>query len=161
MIPGWQELQSLLAGPWGPVGFVLLYVLCAVALLPVLWLNVLAGALFGPWWGTALILLGIGLGSSASFGLSKKVLRRDWLLHRFGRYGGLMARLSHERHSWKALFLLRMANVGPFSVINYLAAALDIRYSRFLLATLLGSVPGSVLATGLGALLFRGWLERV
>jgi uncharacterized membrane protein YdjX (TVP38/TMEM64 family) len=44
----------------------------------------------------------------------------------------------------------------PFSVVNYAAALTSISYPQFLLATLIGSAPGTVAAVLLGHSLTEG-----
>ena len=53
-------------GAWGPVLFVLLYIVSAVALVPSFLLTVAAGALFGVWRGSIIVFVGAVLGACAA-----------------------------------------------------------------------------------------------
>ncbi|HEY3148193.1 MAG TPA: hypothetical protein VGJ75_17685, partial [Dongiaceae bacterium] len=60
MLDAW--LGSL--GPWAPVGYVVLYALAAVALVPGAIFGLAGGALFGAIWGSLWNLLGATLGAT-------------------------------------------------------------------------------------------------
>lgn len=55
------------AGPAAPIAYVLLYAVGAVAFVPGVPLSVAGGALFGPLWGTVLIVVGATLGAGGAF----------------------------------------------------------------------------------------------
>ena len=50
-------LRVAALGPWGPVLFALLYIICAVTLAPAFLLTFAAGALFGVWRGSVLVFV--------------------------------------------------------------------------------------------------------
>src|SRR5512140_3216646 len=54
-------------GIWAPIGFVALYSVATVALIPGGIFDLVGGALFGPFLGTALDLLGGTLGAALAF----------------------------------------------------------------------------------------------
>lgn len=69
-----QALLPALQSPVGAVAFVPLYALWVTLLLPGVWASMLAGALYGPWWGTLIVFVGACLGAQAAF-----LLGRTWL----------------------------------------------------------------------------------
>ena len=62
-------------GAWGPVLFIVLYILAAVTLAPAFLLPFSAGAVFGLWRGTLLTYVGAVLGASAVYGLAAPLAR--------------------------------------------------------------------------------------
>ena len=58
-------------GLWGVLLFVLLYVAAAVTLAPAFVLSVAAGALFGVWKGSVLVLVSATLGATAAYGVAR------------------------------------------------------------------------------------------
>ncbi len=51
------------AGPWGWALFIGLYALCCLLFIPASILTISAGAIYGFWFGSALVLIGNGDGS--------------------------------------------------------------------------------------------------
>ena len=68
-----SQLSSL--GPWGPVIFVLLYVVASLAMAPAFILTFAAGAVWGLWWGSLYVYLGAFFGASAVHLLAGPFLR--------------------------------------------------------------------------------------
>jgi uncharacterized membrane protein YdjX (TVP38/TMEM64 family) len=56
-----------------------------------------------------------------------------------------------------SIMVLRMVPVAPFTLVNMLAGASEIRFRDYLLGTALGLAPGIVLMTALGDRLRRVW----
>jgi uncharacterized membrane protein YdjX (TVP38/TMEM64 family) len=75
-----REALATLAdlGPWGPVIFVLLYIVAAVLFVPGSALTLGAGALFGVGLGSVLVSLGATFGATAAF-LVGRYFARDWV----------------------------------------------------------------------------------
>ncbi|NDG02492.1 MAG: hypothetical protein EB119_04725 [Synechococcaceae bacterium WBB_34_004] len=64
-----SQVLPLLQSPLGAVLFVPLYAVWVTLLLPGVWASMLAGALYGPWWGSLVVFIGTilfcGLGALA------------------------------------------------------------------------------------------------
>src|SRR5262245_66565502 len=60
-------------GLWGVLLFILLYVAAAVTLAPAFVLSVAAGALFGVWKGSVLVLVSATLGATAAYGVARVI----------------------------------------------------------------------------------------
>src|SRR5664279_5123370 len=65
-------------GVWAPVGFVLLYGVATIIMVPGSIFDLAGGALFGPYLGSALNLTGGSLGAALAF-LVGRYLARDWV----------------------------------------------------------------------------------
>jgi uncharacterized membrane protein YdjX (TVP38/TMEM64 family) len=76
-----QPLLAALRSPVGALAFVPLYALWVTLLLPGVWASMLAGALYGPWWGSLVVFVGACLGAEAAFLLGRTWLR-DWARQR-------------------------------------------------------------------------------
>ena len=77
-----SQVLPLLQSPLGAVLFVPLYAVWVTLLLPGVWASMLAGALYGPWWGRLVVFIGACLGAGAAFLLGSQCLR-DWARRRF------------------------------------------------------------------------------
>lgn len=109
----------------------------------------LGGYLFGTWLGALLSVLAATLGSIAVF-LAARTAFHD-LLH--ARAGAALARLEKgfQRDDFSYLLFLRLVPIFPFWLINIVPGLLGMRLDRFVLATLIGVVPGAVVYASVGA----------
>ena len=148
---GFDPLLQFLHSPIGTALFVPLYALWVTLLLPGVWASMLAGALYGPWWGSVLVFLGACLGAEAAFLLGRTLLR-DWAQRRLAKAPRLEAiQQGVSREGLKLVLLTRLSPAFPFSLLNlaYGLSGVSLRdYSIGLIAIL----PGTVLFCGLGAL---------
>jgi uncharacterized membrane protein YdjX (TVP38/TMEM64 family) len=136
-------------GPWGPVLFAVLYVLAAVTMAPAFLLTVAAGALFGVWRGSALVLVSATLGASAAYVVAHRLAGTR-----------IVARVIRDRrvaavHSAVAgqgawvQFLLRLSPIVPYVLLNYALGLSRVRYRDFLVACI-GMLPAILMYTYYG-----------
>ncbi len=127
--------------PAGPLVFVLAYVLRPLLLFSATVLTVGAGHLYGPWLGFLVVVVGANGGALLAYGLARW-LGGAWATRALagGRWGPLAARL--RERTFETVLTLRFL-FAPYDAVNYLAGALRLRPGSFVLATALGSVPGS------------------
>jgi uncharacterized membrane protein YdjX (TVP38/TMEM64 family) len=125
--------------------------------LPVNVMIAATGAAFGPLLGFVYGLVGSLVAAAVVFGLGR-VTGRD-LVRRFAgrRINAVSRRLN--RHGLWAMTLLRLLPVAPFSLVNLVAGASEIRFRDFMLGSVFGIAPGAVLMTLFGDRL-GAWLRR-
>ncbi|MGW8369692.1 MAG: TVP38/TMEM64 family protein [Gammaproteobacteria bacterium] len=149
------ETQLLAIGPWGYVGLVLAYVLCSFFFVPLLIpLNILGGALYGAYVGTAVGLVGITLGCVASTlsaryvftGMQATVERRPTIRR-------LLAHADDHRNA--TIIMVRLAVVVPYLVQNIALALTTSSVWRLAALTAIGAIPGAAIYSLLGAGLVR------
>ncbi len=128
---------------WSPILLIGLYTTLTPLGLPPAPLLV-GGAVFGPILGTAYNTAGLMIGAALSYQLASR-LGRDFVLHLAGTRLKRAERLFH-RHGFWPLVQTRFLPL-PFPVVNFGAALAGVRPSRFLLATILGIVPSTLLHT--------------
>jgi uncharacterized membrane protein YdjX (TVP38/TMEM64 family) len=137
-------LRIVALGAWGPVLFIVAYVVAALTLAPAFLLTFAAGAVFGLWRGTVLVYVGAVLGSSAVFALASP-LARSRLLRWIDRDPRVAAvRLALVGDAVWVMFLLRLSPLVPYVLLNYALALSGVRYRDFLLATV-GMLPAIVM----------------
>ena len=145
----WLRQQQLLLIDWqqaAPVQFAFGYfaLFAAFSALSLPGCSVLAlaaGACFGWWSGTALVVLASTCGATLSF-LFARYLARDAVQRRFGaRLATVQTALAHDGALW--LFALRLAPLVPYFVINPLMGLSTMRVRPFFFASLAGMLPGS------------------
>lgn len=138
-------------GWWAPPGFVALYVLCALALIPRTILTVAAGLLFGVGWGLLWSVLAANLASNLAF-LAARHLFREPLSRRFRltRLDSLDQAVADE--GWRLVALTRLSPVFPYSVLNYAYGLTRVPWREFAFGTFAGMLPGFALLVSLGDL---------
>jgi uncharacterized membrane protein YdjX (TVP38/TMEM64 family) len=144
-----QGIIGVLTSPLsGPVIYIILYAVRPLIFFPATILTLLGGFLFGP-----LGILYTVLGSNASAMVAYTV----------GRYfgqgvleadesTGLMQRYAQRlrQNSFETVLIMRLLFL-PYDLVNYLAGFLQISWRAFLLATAVGSIPGTISIVLLGA----------
>jgi uncharacterized membrane protein YdjX (TVP38/TMEM64 family) len=138
------------AGIWGPIAFILIYVLFTVLMLPGWILTVTAGALFGLLWGTVTVSIGSTLGVAAVFLIARYVARDvvERKLKSYPRFAAVDRAVGEG--GWKIVALLRLSPAIPFNLQNYLYGLTAIRFWPAVLASWAAMLPGTFLYVYLG-----------
>ena len=140
-----------LRSPAGALAFVPLYALWVTLLLPGVWASMLAGALYGTWWGSLIVFLGACLGAEAAFMLGRTWLR-NWARRRLAGVPKLLAiEQAVSREGLKLVLLTRLSPAFPFSLLNFAYGLSEVSLRDYSIG-LIGILPGTILFCGLGAL---------
>lgn len=135
----------------------LAYLVGSVLLVPVNVLIAATGAAFGPFVGFGYALAGSLLAAALVFGLGRAV-GRDPVRRFAGRRVNAVSRRL-DRHGLWAMALVRLLPIAPFSLVNLVAGASEMRLRDFLLGSLVGMTPGIALLTVFGDRL-GAWLRQ-
>jgi pyruvate/2-oxoglutarate dehydrogenase complex dihydrolipoamide dehydrogenase (E3) component/uncharacterized membrane protein YdjX (TVP38/TMEM64 family) len=133
---------------WGPIMYIFMYALRPLILFPATLLTALSGTLFGFWWGIVYTL--IGENASANFAY--------WIGRFFGQDMKLEDSLignwveSLRARPFGTVLFMRLFYV-PFDLTNYGSGILQIKWSSYYIATLIGILPGVTTFVALGAAL--------
>jgi uncharacterized membrane protein YdjX (TVP38/TMEM64 family) len=144
-----EQVRAL--GVWGPVLLGVVYVAATVLLLPGMILSLGAGFLFGVIPGVITISIASTLGAGAAF-LVGRFLARDWVTKKVAampRFAALDAAVAGE--GFKIVFLTRLSPVFPFNLLNYAYGLTGVPFARYLLASWIGMLPGTILYVYLGS----------
>jgi uncharacterized membrane protein YdjX (TVP38/TMEM64 family) len=147
---GAADIETRIAGfgIWAPIGFVVIYMVATVAMVPGSIFNLVGGALFGPYLGSVLNLTGGSLGAALAF-LVGRYLARDWVESRAGpRLQSVMASVDEE--GWLFVAFVRLVPFIPYIIMNYLLGVTRIPFHHYLLATVLCMAPATVAYTWIG-----------
>ena len=145
------KLLDLLRSPAGALAFVPLYALWVTLLLPGVWASMLAGALYGTWWGSLIVFVGACLGAEAAFLLGRTWLR-NWARRRLAAVPKLLAiEQAVSREGLKLVLLTRLSPAFPFSLLNLAYGLSEVSLRDYSIG-LIGILPGTILFCGLGAL---------
>ena len=130
-------------GPLGIAYFGVAYCIAEILAIPAIPLTASAGYLFGPFKGTAIVLLSASVAAGVSFAIGRTFLRDyiEGLLKEYPKFNKLDRAIGRE--GFKLMLLLRLSPVFPFALSNYLYGATSINFSAFFFGTLLGFAPGT------------------
>jgi uncharacterized membrane protein YdjX (TVP38/TMEM64 family) len=146
-----DQLLPALRSPLGALAFVPLYALWVTLLLPGVWASMLAGALYGTWWGSVIVFVGACLGAEIVFLLGRGWLR-NWARRRLAATPKLQqVEQAVSREGLRLVLLTRLSPAFPFSLLNLAYGLSEVSLRDYSIG-LLGILPGTVLFCGLGAL---------
>ena len=147
----WESWLPVLQSPAGALLFIPLYAVWVTLLLPGVWASMLAGALYGTWWGSLIVFFGACLGAEAAFLLGRTWLR-GWAMRRLEAFPKLQAvEQAVSREGLKLVLLTRLSPAFPFSLLNLAYGLSEVSLRDYTLG-LIGIIPGTILFCGLGAL---------
>ena len=138
------------AGEQGPLAFVLLGSVACTVGVPRQIVAYAGGLAFGFWPGVGLALVAEVVGCAVDFYWARVVARR-WAAARLAR-GGRIARLERflVANAFSATLTLRLLPLGSNIALNLLAGVSGVAALPFLVASLLGYVPQTVVFALLG-----------
>ena len=142
---------------FGPLGWLVLlglqFLQVFIALIPGELLETAAGYAFGPWMGTAICYVGVGLASSLIFGLTRRygVKLVEMFVDR-ERINELRF-LNTERKRNNLIFLLYFIPGTPKDLLTYFVGLTDIKLSTFLVLSMIARIPSVISSTFGGHLL--------
>jgi phosphatidylserine/phosphatidylglycerophosphate/cardiolipin synthase-like enzyme/uncharacterized membrane protein YdjX (TVP38/TMEM64 family) len=126
--------------PWAPIAVLLAFVGAGLVAFPLLVLIAVTALVFGPWLGPVYTLVGATASAALTFGIGRRLGRETVRRLAGTRVNDLSRRLA--KRGLLAIAFVRMLPIAPFSIVNVVAGASPIRWSDFLLGTIVGLLPG-------------------
>jgi len=152
VVPALRNLSSWVGG-LGPLGIFLVALFLGIGslfFLPASPFIIAGSAVFGFPLGLLGALTGVALGAAGGFCLSRWFLRKEVSAH-FRKHAAFRAiDLAIEKEGWKIVILLRLCPI-PFGLANYLYGLTAVRFRAYLIATMLGGLPSTLLFCQLGS----------
>lgn len=150
---GWFDAHIRGQGLLGVGLFLAVAGLSAAVGLPRQVMAFLGGYVYGFWFGSLLATLGAGLGCMLSYGYARTLGHRlvsRWLA---GRLRGRLASLERllRRSPLSMTMVVRLSPVGNNLLTNLLAGVLALPFGAFVLASLIGYLPQSMVFAMLGS----------
>ena len=151
LIDNFLNFLFYLDSGWGIVTFAFFYVISVLLILPASWLSLLAGFLYGPYFGSIVVFLSAFIGASISFFLAKEyfVKKIEKIISRFPKTK-LLEKIINKG-GLKLIILTRLSPLFPFSILNYFYGLNKVSYKDFSIG-LLFILPGTYLYCALGSL---------
>jgi uncharacterized membrane protein YdjX (TVP38/TMEM64 family) len=131
-------------GIWAPVVFILLWIAACVFFLPGLPISIAGGLIFGAVWGTVWTTVGANLGAAAAF-LIGRYAARGMIERRIEDNASLRKIDDGVRNQgWRMLMITRLVPLFPFNIQNYVYGLTDIRFTTYVVVSLVCMLPGTI-----------------
>jgi uncharacterized membrane protein YdjX (TVP38/TMEM64 family) len=138
-------------GILGPVAFGAIFFLATLLVIPCTPLTIAGAVAFG-WWAMPVVLVSATAGSVLAFAASR-TLFRDRVRRMIDRRPALKATSEAVGDGdWRLLILMRLSPFVPFNAQNYALGITDVGLGAFLVSTVVGMLPGTVLCIYLGVI---------
>lgn len=137
-----RQLVALMQTPYGPLIYALAYALRPLTFFSATVLTLSAGAIYGPVWGIVFTVIAANISATVAY-LMGRVLGNG--VFDVSASTGVVQRYADRmrRNSFETTLIMRFIFL-PYDLVSYLAGFLRIGYRPFILATILGSLPGTV-----------------
>ncbi len=139
--------EVLEAGAWGPFLLILLYIASTILMFAKGTLDVIAGIIYGPVWGTLIVLVGLNLAAMLAFLFGRffgrslvEKYERGWVK----KYNRLLA-----EEGFMTVLLMRLLSF-PFDVVSLGCGMSRMAFRPYAFATFFGSIPLTVAWVALG-----------
>jgi uncharacterized membrane protein YdjX (TVP38/TMEM64 family) len=140
------------AGTLGVAVYSIAYLLATVLALPGSILTLGAGFAYGPFWGTLLVSPVSVISAAAAWFLGRTVAR-GWVKRRMEKHPKFAAiDRAIGQGGFRVVLLLRLSPILPFNILNYALSLTQVRFWDYVLGSLFGMFPGTVLYVYLGSL---------
>ncbi len=145
-LTAFEAVAQLLAffehGIYGPLLFIIIYALRPLVLFSATFLSVAAGFVFGPLAGLLYTIIGSNTSAMVGYVMGRYL---GYGMVDVQRGGGMAQRYARRMrcHSFATVLTMRLMFL-QYDLVSYLAGFLHINWKPFLLATVLGALPGSI-----------------
>lgn len=150
-----QEMRNSIErfGVAAPLAYIAAFALLPIFLFPVPSLALVSGILFGVIKGTLYTLAGASINATLMFFLSR-FIARDTVerIIRTKLSENMQKKLLTERQQSVTyiFFILRLVPLVSYNLINYAAGITKIRYGNYMLSTITGILPGTIVFLNMG-----------
>lgn len=141
-----DRINSL--GIWGPIAYIIFYLLRPLILFPAAVLSASAGVIWGLK-GLIYLLIAANISSAAEFFIARYFARGAVERLIKGKISNLNERI--ERHGFLTVLLIRLIPNVAWDIQNLALGITKVKFRDYFLATLIGIMPGSFALVYFGA----------
>ncbi|MBY6795155.1 TVP38/TMEM64 family protein [Clostridium botulinum] len=135
-------------GAIAPIIYIILFTLVPLTLFPDSILAIAGGMAFGMVEGSVYTIIGAVCGASLSFYIARFLGRT--VVEKLIRGKGKWFEDGVEKNGFLVVFILRLIPLVPFDIISYGTGLSKIKFKDFVLATIVGIIPGILVFINLG-----------
>jgi uncharacterized membrane protein YdjX (TVP38/TMEM64 family) len=147
--------QFILSFGWlSPVVFIVIYTIGPFVFFPSFILSMTAGLTYGVWPGAAFIWMGALGAASTGYLIGRFLGEKVLKVHNFSWSEKLEKQITER--GFLFVLILRLIPVIGFGLLSYLSGVMKVRFHHYILATMIGILPGIVVYGTLGSSLTSG-----
>lgn len=139
-------------GMWGVVGFIIIYIIATIFLIPGSALTLGAGLIFGVVKGSILVSMASVTGATICFLMGRYWLR-NWVekqIETQPKFKSIDRAVAKE--GWKIVGLTRLSPLFPFVFLNYAFGVTKISLKDYFFASWIGMLPGTIMYVYIGSI---------
>ncbi|MBI3990882.1 MAG: TVP38/TMEM64 family protein [Candidatus Omnitrophica bacterium] len=140
-------------GVWGPILYIIVYVLRPLILFPAGILSASAGLIWGPAKGFLYLQIGANISSTVEFLIARYFGREIVKKYLKGKMTGIDEKI--EKHGFLTVLLIRIIPNVAWDIQNLGLGLTKVRFRDYFFATLIGIMPGSFAFVYFGSSLIR------
>ena len=148
----YKTTQSIVqrSGGWAPVVYMFFYSFRSLVFFPASLLTIIAGMLFGPWYGLLYTLIGENISANVSFVVGRYLMSDlEGYVHKKNQlFSRIITQI--QGNGFLAVLFMRLAYL-PFDLVGYSSGIFKLNQKDFALGTILGTIPGLMAYTFLGS----------
>lgn len=127
--------------------YIIIYTFRVFLFFPATFLSIIAGTLFGPWWGTLYLIIGSNFSANFAFVLAR-YFGRNFVQCSKGRW---VQRFDQKLSENGIITILTMRLLFlPFDVVSFGCGMTKMRQKEFAIGSFVGTLPGSLVFVLLG-----------
>ncbi|MDO4594949.1 MAG: VTT domain-containing protein [Tissierellia bacterium] len=132
--------------------YVLVWTILPVFLFPVPSIALLGGVCFGFFMGSILTIIGAVFNMSLMFLLSRYIFH-DLVRKYANTHSNLLTKWINieDKKVAFSIFILRLTPIIPYNLLNYTLPLTKVKYTKYILISLIGIIPGTFVYINLGA----------
>ncbi|MFQ3546221.1 TVP38/TMEM64 family protein [Halobacillus rhizosphaerae] len=131
-------------GFWAPIIFLLIFTIRPFTLIPLSIFAVACGIVFGPYMGSVYIVIGTVLGGTASF-FALKYFSKEIHIQDKNKQNVSALKSELEKNGFKSVLMLRLLPAINFDLLTYICAKTQVTPWKYIAATAVGTLPGSLM----------------
>lgn len=135
-------------GNLAPLFYIILFTIVPLTLFPDAFLVIACGMVFGFYKGFIYTVIGAACGATLSFYLARYF--GAGLVNKFNSHKLIKFDQTFKKNGFLIIFALRLIPLFPFDLISYSAGFSKVQYRPFILATIIGAIPGMMVYVNLG-----------
>lgn len=139
------------AGIYGPLFFILIYIIIAVTFIPGTPFTIASGVLFGTLKGGLYTVIGATIGATIAFFIARffgEDFVEKLLKNKFKKLYEYDNKI--EKHGFLVMLFFRLIPLFPFNGLNFAMGLTKIKAKHYILATLIGIIPGTFILANIG-----------
>mgnify|MGYP001575104575 CR=1 FL=1 len=140
-------------GIWGPIIYIVVYVLRPLIFFPAGILSATAGVIWGPALGFFYLQIGANISSLAEFLIARYFARDAVEKYLSGKLLNLDKKI--EKHGFLTVLLIRLIPNVAWDIQNLSLGLTNVKFRDYFLATLIGIMPGSFAFVFFGSSLIK------